>query len=263
MTETILQKFARLIFLPKIREVEAEIGCKLVFRNIPPEYINGWVSWDMTGNFKRFGLDIEAGADYWTMGKIVHDVSTRYDRNTPEYQSWLGGYTVKLASKRTWTVEDHFKLAIADQNSWLKTYGDPNPATSVQGWTFTPVGSIHNGPYAGALYEGGCTTDSDVGNRDNTFRPWLESIVMAALFNSSNPDLHLLSKELRPNTSSKSYETLKLHGYIAIFDVEENVKVVLYGNGALVLRKDGETDTFLALKNHLHNAMQSCEIIKT
>jgi len=262
MIEKILQKLAQLVFLPKVRRAEHKIGYKLVFHDIPSSYINGWVSWDMTKSFKRFGLNIEAGADYWTMGKIVGDVSSRYDRKTPEYQSWLGGYTVKLTSKQKWTVEDHFKLAIADQNSWLKTYGDPNPMTDISGWKFRSVDTLRNGKYSGTLYEGGCTTDSDVGNRDNTPKLRLESIAMAALFNFSNPNLHLEARELRPNIHRKTYETLRLHGYIAIFDVEENVKVVLYGNGALITKKDGETDTFIALKNDLRRAMQTCEIVK-
>jgi hypothetical protein len=263
MIERVLQKLAQLIFLPKVRKAERKIGCKLVFHDIPSEYIDGWVSWDMTENFRRFGLDIEAGADYWTVGKIIHGVSSRFDQNDPEYQSWLGGYTVRLVSGQTWTVEDHFKLAIADQNSWLKTYGDPNPMTNIRGWKFTSVGAIQHGQYSGILYEGGCTTDSDVGNHDNTLRLRVESVVMAALFNSSNPNLYLKGGELRPKVSRSTYETLRLHGYIAIFNVEENVKVVLYGNGALVAEKDGKTDTFIALKNDLRKAMQSCEIVKT
>lgn len=262
MIEKILQKLARFIFLPKVRRAEHAIGYKLVFHDIPPRYINGWVSWDMTETFKRFGIDIEAGANYWTMGKIVHDVSSRYDRNDPEYQSWLGGYTVRIASKKAWTVEDHFKLAVADQNSWLRTYGDRREMATVGDRTFTSAGAIHSGKYSGMLYEWGCTTDSDVGNRDNTLRLRFESVVMAALFNFSNLNLHLKGKELRPKTSRKNYETLRLHGYIAIFDVDENVKVVLYGNGALVTKKDRGTDTFAVLKNDLLQAMQTCDIIK-
>jgi hypothetical protein len=262
MIENIVQKLAQLIFLPKLRKVEHEIGYKLVFRDIPPRYINGWVSWDMTKTFKKFGLAIEAGANYWTMGKIVRGDSSRYDQNAPEYQSWLGGYAVKLVPGQMWGVDDHFKLAIADQNSWLRTYGDPNPMTNIAGWKFTPVDAIQRGEYSGTLFDWGCTTDSDVGNRDNNVKLYFESIVMAALFNLSNPNLHLEAKELRPNTSRKTYKTLRLHGYIAIFDVAENVKVVLYGNGAIVAKKDGATDTFIALKNDLLTAMQSCEIVK-
>jgi len=262
MIEGVLQKLARLIFLLKIRRAEHKIGYKLVFHDIPPCYINGWVSWDMTGTFKRFGLDIEAGANYWTMGKIVRGDSSRYDRNATEYESWLGGYVVRLAAGQTWTVEDHFKLAIADQNSWLKTYGDPNPTTDSLGRRFTTVETIRSGNYPGTIYKWDCATDSDVGNRDNTLRLRLESIVMAALFNFSNPSLHLRGEELRPKAFRKTYEPLRLHGYIAIFDVEKNVKVVLYGNGAIITKQNGDTDTFVALKNDLLWGMRACDIIK-
>jgi hypothetical protein len=82
---------------------------------------------------------------------------------------------------------------------------------------------------------------------------------MAAMFNLSNPQLNLTGKELKPRTSGKSYERLKLHGYIAVFDLLENVKVVLYGNG--FIDKEKNIDTFKTLKQELFKALQSCEIV--
>ena len=63
---------------------------------------------------------------------------------------------------------------------------------------------------------------------------------------------------MMPKTLTDSYESLKLRGYIAIFDVAENVDVVLYGNGAVV----DERDTFEIIKEDILSAMKSCVIEK-
>lgn len=259
MIEIIQNKLVSFIFSKKLRKVENKIGYRLIFRTIPDLYINGWVACEMTKTWKRFGLDIEKGANYFTMGKIVNGISSRFDRNYPEYQSWLGGYTVRLKQGAPWSVEDHFKLAIADQNSWLrKWYGDPKPMTTIEGWKFNQVDTIRIGQYSGTLYEFGCTTHSDVGDGHKTVNMYLASIFMTAMFNFSNSNLHFKPSIFRPKASSSPYEILKLPGYIAIFDIEENVKVVLYGNGAIV----DQTDTFEIIKEDIHKAMQSCEILK-
>lgn len=262
MTKALLQRLVNSVFRPRFRKSENKLGYRLSLRNISDHFINGVVEWDMTNTFKKFGLNIKAGADYWTMGHIVNGTSSRFDRNAPEYQAWLGGYIVKFAAQQTWTVEDHFKLAIADQNSWLHTYGDPQPLTSILGWKFTAIGPIHAGQYSGTLYEGGCTTHSDVGNGPRPIKFRLEADVMADLFNLSNPKLRLTGEMLRPPVANHPYETVKLRGYIAIFEVEKNVKVVLYGNGAIVKTEEGDIDTFEMLKNDLRTSLQACEIVK-
>ena len=66
---------------------------------------------------------------------------------------------------------------------------------------------------------------------------------------------------MRPQALVKHYERLKLHGYIAIFDVEPKVKVVLYGNGALPNGHGKKTDTFKTLKEDLLRGMRGCKII--
>lgn len=254
MIETVLEKLGSSIYIPKFRKLESEIGCGLKFHDLPSCYINGWMRQDMTKTWKKFGLNIERGANYFTMGRVVNGTSSRFDPSSPEYQSWLGGYTVRLASKQEWKPEDHFKLAIADQNSWLGLYGDSNPTTSVEDREFSAIGKVQIGRYSGTLYEGGCTTHSDVGVGCTTTKLRFACIGMAAVFNLSNPNLKLKGKVFRPKMAINSYETLKLRGYVTILDIGENTEVILYGNGT--------TDTFDAVKNDLLDAIKSCEIIE-
>lgn len=254
----IFQKLAEYIYLPKIKRLEKEIGCRLVFHHIPEQYINAIMSCEMTGTWKRFGLNIQKGLNHFTMGKVVNGMSSRFDRNATEYQSWLGGYTVRLASEEIWSVKDHARLAIADQNSWLRRYGDPNPRTTIEGFEPIEIDKIQLGEHTGTLYEFGLTTHSDVGINRKTINLLYGIYGMAALYNLANRNLNLKPDDFMSKHRTSIYETLDLKGYIAIFDVEEKVKVVLYGNGAIV----DQTDTFEIIKDDILKAMQSCEIVK-
>jgi hypothetical protein len=68
----------------------------------------------MTKTWHRAGLDA-SGVNYFTIGKVVNGNSTWFDFASDYYQSWLGGYMVKLANPAKWTLKDHYNLALADQ----------------------------------------------------------------------------------------------------------------------------------------------------
>lgn len=263
MPKTFEKFIANLILLNKLRKAEREIGYKLVFKSIPDIWIDGIMRCDMTRTWKKFGLKISRGANYFTIGKIKEDVSTRFDLAEPQYQSWLGGYTIKLKQGRGWTLQDHLNLAVADQKSWLKRYGDPHPFCDFKEENCQFINdSIKLGNYSGTLYEGICTTHSDVG--DGFANMWLKlsAIGMATVFNVLNPALNLIGKDLRPQSKGKSYEILKLKSYVAIFDIEKkDVKVVLYGNG-IVENGGVKINTFEIIKNEILRAMNSCEVVK-
>lgn len=251
----ILKKIVEVFYIPRFKKIEEEIGFKIGYKRISNIFIDGLVVCDMTNTWKKFGLKIEKGANYFTMGRVVDGVSTRFDPKAQEYQSWLGGYTVKLEGSQEWTPKDHFRFAIADQNSWLKNwYGDPTPVTTIEGWELIPIDNIKIGQYVGKLYQFGCTTDDDVGVGYKTKKLHIASMWMAALFNISNSNLKLKGNELRPKVSDNKYERLKLLGYIAIFDIKPMIKIVLYANGT--------ENTFDNIKTELINSIKSCDIIE-
>lgn len=253
---------ANIILLNKLKQAEYEIGYKLVFKNIPDIWIDGIMRCDMTRTWKKFGLKISRGANYFTVGKIKDSISTRFDFAAPQYQSWLGGYIVKLKQGQEWNLQNHLNLAVADQRSWLKRYGDPNPFCDFKEENCRVINdSMKLGNYPGILYEGSCITHSDVGN--GFAKIWLKisAIVMSSAFNVFNPTLNLEGKVLRPNDKGRNYETLKLSGYIAIFNIEKDVKVVLYGVG-VVENDNVKINTFEIIKNEILQAMKACKIVK-
>ncbi len=250
----IYQTLLKYLYIPQLKKLEKDIGCKLVFHHIPNRYINGIMSCGMTSTFQKFGLDILKGKNHFTMGKIVEGKSSRFNKEATEYQSWLGGYTVKLASEKMFTVEDHFKLAIADQNSWLEWYGDPKPFTDASGFTPIEIDKIQLGRHSGTLYEFGTRTHIDIGLSHKTLKLNFATHTMAGLFNLYSPSLIVTSDSLIPKPSDNPYEIIDLKGFIAIFDIKPKVKAILYANGT--------TDTFEALREDLLNTIKSCEIVE-
>lgn len=63
------QKLLKYIYLSHLNKLDKQIGCKLIFNQIPTNYIDGVISVNMTKTFKMFGLDILKGKNHFTIGK--------------------------------------------------------------------------------------------------------------------------------------------------------------------------------------------------
>ena len=244
--------FAKFFYLPRMRRLDREIGCSLKFNYIPADFIQSIMTCEMTKTWKNFGLDIIKGKNHFTIGKIENGVSSRFIKDSIAYQSWLGAYTVRLASEKMFSPQDHFKLAIADQNSWLRWYGDQHPITTTEGFTPINTEELVLGNFKGTLYEFGCQTHSDVGATRLTRKLLYAADGEAVLYSLGNPMLHFKPKNFVPKETDKPYETIDLQGYIAIFDIKPNVKVVLYANGT--------KETFPQLKDDLLAFLRGCKI---
>lgn len=258
---TIYEKLIRRIYLPAQDKLANRIGCRLIFHYIPARYIQGLIRCEMTRTWKKAGLQIVRGQNHFTIGKIVREVSSRFDASALEYQSWLGAYSVQLGSSQLWTVKDYCKLAIADQNSWLGWYGDPNPFTTIDGWDYTKVGQLKiRGGYVGTLYKGGFSSHSDVGPNLGTLRFFFASHSLAALYNLANPTLELTTSMFIPKRTGFPYHPIDGRVYIGVFNIRPSVKVILYGNG--VIGRSGKFDTFELLESEFIQTMKSCEIVE-
>ena len=206
------------------------------------------------------------GVNHWTIGSMLENgVSSRYDRNVKQYQSWLGAYLVKFKEDRDFTLQDHFNLAVADQKNWLYDFGDPNPYIVMSEESISSSEQIKIGEYKGMLYDfSGGPSHSDVGSRSNNSLSRRIVKGSALLLNSSNPDLDIQYTNLIPTNIHTEYETITLRGYVAIISLEKNTYVILYGNGTTLLDGKGNEvkDYTPTLKEDILSAFNAVRIEK-
>ncbi len=247
-------------YLKHLRKLERNIGCRLAFSYIPANFIQGWASVDMTKTWTRFGLNA-SGINYFTMGAVSSDKSTRFDPKSPLYQSWLGGYLVTSPNFQKWSVSDHWKLAEADQKKWLGYwYGDPNPECKIL--NFERIDSVNISGYAGELYECSIATHSDVGATSVGATIKISFKILSSIFNSSSSGLDIQGLNFIPHPSIQTYELVELKGYFVILQISPIVRIVLYANG-IISRNNLKTDTYSVLKSELLKSLKSISILKT
>jgi hypothetical protein len=267
LLDSIVSPFASIAyFITKAKE--KRLGYQLKFKNLPNEWVQGKVTYEMDSIWKSEGLDA-IGTNYFTLGAIENGISSRFNENSPLYQSWLGGYLVKFNTERKdWGIEDHFGLAIADQKNWLKTYGDNNPHVKVDYDSVKELSKIKISGYKGTLYRGNIVSDTDVGKGGISLYYLFHIIGLTTYFKKSNPMLNLSTNNFLPkwtnNLSLESYQQITLKGYIAIVTITDFVKAVLYVNAAMFKDKTGNTtDNFSKLDRELLDQIQNIEIVET
>lgn len=241
-----------------VRRVERKIGYGIRFTHIPEAWIGGVLAFDIERAWRAHGIEAW-GVDYWTVGALVDGVSSRYLRDRKQYQSWLGAYLVKFKEHRPFTLQDHFDLAIADQKNWLRDFGDPHPTISMPADNVATPTDFPVSGYPGKLYEFlGDVSDSEVGSKDDNLYSRALMALAASLF---EPRLKLRGSNFIPKEAPTEYETVTLKGYIAVIELAEDTKAVLYGNSATIRDADGtETDYFPQLKDDILAAFQGVEI---
>lgn len=244
-----------------MHRLEKKLGYSLKFSKIPNTWINGWMTFSMGRSWRKQGIKAK-GVNYFTMGSLSNGTSSRYIRNNKQYQSWLGAYLVKSNGDKELTLQDYYNLAIADQKNWLKDFGDPHPYIWMPGKNTFNKKHINIGKYQGNLYEFlGGPAHSDVGSRSRNKRNKILMALMASMFNRCNPKLKLKGNNFLPKKLSPNYERITLKGYMAIVDLEKNLKVVLYGNGSMIRNGEKEVDYYPLLKKDISNAF--CSVIIT
>jgi hypothetical protein len=261
----ILKLFAS-VYSAYMDRMETKIGYRLRFSDIPAAWINSYVRFNMGPSWQKHGIKA-GGINHWTIGALTeNNISSRYDWNSKQYQSWFGAYLVKFEEERNFTIQDHYNLAVADQLNWLEDLGDPNPYTKMPAEGSVRIGEIQIGPYQGTLYENTAwPSHSDVGSKSRNFNSWKLMTFCAALFNKVNPLLNLKAKSFLPVNIFSEYEPVILKAYIAIIDLDKKTHVVLGGNAVVLLDQQGKvtTDYFPQLKDDILDAFKSLEITKT
>jgi hypothetical protein len=203
------------------------------------------------------------GVNYFTVGEVVDGVSSRFIRASKQYQSWLGGYLVHFINKQHFDLQDHFNLAIADQTNWLGSFGDPKPYFEMPAGKSLPPQPFSIGQYQGQLYEfNGGPSHSDVGHRNNRPFSRFRMAIMAQMFDLSNSNLRLTSRNFTPPVTTDDYEMLTLKGYVAVMPIEPAIYLILYGNGSVTRTYVGDHDYFQELRFDILTAFRSVQIEK-
>src|SRR5207244_3147107 len=99
------------------------------------------------------------------------------------------GYTVQFPNPREWTINDHYKLCVADQKNWLRTFGDKSPFVEIDYKSIKDLGKLKVSGYSGRLYEGAIWSDTDVGSGNNRFLSQFIGAYEAYHYTKDNPNL--------------------------------------------------------------------------
>jgi hypothetical protein len=244
----------------KIRTLEKHLGYGLRFRRIPAAWIQGCASFDLTSSWQAAGLNV-TGIDYFTVGTVVRGRSTRFDSNAETFQSWIGGYLVRLNEDRPYTIQEHLNLAVVDQVNWLRHCGDPSPVCDLSVGGFQSAGKANISGYHGTVYVGGGYSHTDIGS--GTQRTWLHVAagVLAMAFNGNGAQPRVKAANLMPAATEVSYVRIFLKGIIIIVEIQPRVHAVLYGNGAVLKNRYGEDrDTFELIKDELFETLTATVI---
>jgi hypothetical protein len=263
--ETIAKPIAFLSF-QQVKKVERLLGFRLILNQDGNKWIDGTMIFDMTPVWKKYGFDA-TGVNYFTIGKVSNGISSRFDSNSRYYQAWLGGYIVRFFKSRKWTIDDHFHLGEADQKNWLSIYGVKKPVADINFDKVIKHGTFNIGNYKGTLYQGGGDSNTDVGNKTNKSYLSLLWAGGAYFFNKSNSKLNLTHSAFIPNWKEKvlldSYQVIHLEGYVAIIEIDDKTKAILYANGCSFTDKNGKKiDTFKQLQLELKDCLKKFRIEK-
>ena len=121
--------------------------------------------------------------------------------------------------------------------------------------------------YKGTLYQGGGDSNTDVGNGMNKLYLSMLWAGGAYFFNQSNPKLDLTHNNFIPDWKKEkrlsSYQVIHLEGYVAIIEIDDKTKAILYANGCSFTDKFGKkTDTFKKLQAELKDGLKQFRIEK-
>jgi len=250
----------------KILRLEKEMGYRLILNPDPKNWINAAAVLDMTPVWYNYGLRAR-GINYATFGKIKNGLSTRFNPQSLYFQSWLGGYIVKLDNPQDWTIDDYFRLCGADQKGWLRVYGVKNPIVEINYKGIKNLAKIDIGKFLGTLYQGAVRSNTDVGDRINSLFQSLLWRTNICFFKHSNPSVKLDYLNFIPSWHESHpllpYQVVDLEGYIVIIDIDPYIKAIYYANGLRMTdRKGKKFDTFKIIKDDLLKQIKAFKIEK-
>jgi hypothetical protein len=224
MLDKITQLVAKSILSNELK-LQKRIGYKLIFKSLPEDWIDGYALVDMTLTWHSYGLPIR-GLNYFTVGSLKNGLSSRFLADNNLYQAWLGGYVFQSKKRLYWHSDDYLKLAEADQEGWLKHYG--NVAPNMDFGSLTKTDDMLVGGKKAQLFEWVGVTQSDVGAHDHSLVLKVMSDGMAYMMNTLTPGLKLKGKNFLPRFTQTAYQEIAISGYMILVNISPKTKAVLY-----------------------------------
>lgn len=228
-------------------------GVKPRFGYLPAPWISPMIKQEMNQIWEPLNLK---GMNYFTFAgpkNILAKFVERSNPYSPYYQAWFGVYIIKAPQGRErfgfdreeMDVKELGKLAVYDQNAWLKAAGDPNPL--VRGKHYEKAGKIRLGGIERALYEGAMSSHSDLsGNKESFLIRFLGA-----------PLKSTWERDLTP------HHVVTLNGvYCGWYSPEFEVTIVFYGCGSLFRASSGKTyNHFEKIKGELLKMAEGIEFV--
>lgn len=225
MIKTLTRYVAGLVLRNELAH-QKKVGYKLVFHDLPPDWIQGYAMVDLTFTWRVYGLPIQ-GLNYFTVGAIKNGVTTRYQEKSDLYQAWLGGYVFQSKKPLTWHADRYVRLAEADQKGWLRQFGAEDPRMD-----FSKLKKVQDMEIAGkkaTLFAWSGVTKSDVGPSSHSILTQVMMDGMADMMNALTPGLKVKGENFIPPPSHRlPYEELLISGYTILINIDSRTKAVLY-----------------------------------
>lgn len=256
----------------KLLHYDAEFMQNEELLNIRPSmqmygpFLRGHESSILSEKWQKSGIPIK-GNNYWTLGPATElGSSSRFDPSSNLYQAWFGIYThtgingMRFGMKgKEPDMELLGRLAEADQQFWLKAYGDDNPVAKLN--TFLHVGKLKVDGNDAWLYYGEIESHSDVGFNGKGYEG-VYGIVRQRRFSSEeNIDARLfIPNPALWNAYVDQHHKINLKGFFTVIPFP-TAMACIYINGAEYIDNNRKHyDTWRVLRNDAINLIRSVKI---
>lgn len=222
----------------------ADPSFEYISDNLIPYYKKG----PMNSVWQSEGIDRE-GYNYYFFPKAQSNCinSERFNPSSIYFQSWFGMYTISDNSDGIYALNNQelneyeiLKLAIADQNHWLRNFaGIGTPSVYLDSTIEIVKERIMIDSTEGWKISGRLISNVDVGSNNKTF--------FNLLVNDGNGNLYDVSEVVNVDINCwegyvSSYQKVFLDAFAYVWYSQENLELnVGYFNGIEYLSKDGDT----------------------
>lgn len=147
-----------------------QLGLRLLFSRLPAGWIPAVQPADLTAAVQGSAPGVSA-VGYSTIGTLYpgSHTSARFWPTSPFYQARLGGYLVHSPTRAGLVPESDpasnllIQTVVADQTTWLKNYGCPEPEVSLNPDSFRVLENDLHQEHPAWLIEGTICSNSDIG----------------------------------------------------------------------------------------------------